>query len=120
MILEQSNNIIVFHRGDSFSFPVRLVGGHFPFVYDMELTGNDIVYFGIMEPHQLFENAIIQKVYTSDDLDTNGKLWVRLDPCDTVDLIPGVYYYSIKIVTNTKGGEKVFTLIQKTKCIILD
>ena len=38
----------------------------------------------------------------------------------TIDLIPGVYYYSIKIVTNTKGGEKVFTLIQKTKCIILD
>ena len=77
-----------------------------------------------MDPHQPFENAIVKKRYTKEDCDEMGNLFIRFNPEDTLDLLPGVYYYSIKLHKMTDNDEEhideVITIINKTKFIICD
>lgn len=122
MYIVDRNNVIILNRGDSISFPVEILGGKFPDEFRMELDSTDMVYFGLMEPHQLFEDAIIKKVYTSEDVNEEGCIDIRIEPIDTVDLLPGTYYYSVKLSSydREKDIEYVDTLIQKTKFIIVD
>ena len=53
-----------------------------------------------------------------------GNLFIRFNPEDTLDLLPGVYYYSIKLHKMTDNDEEhideVITIINKTKFIICD
>lgn len=117
------NNNIVLVRGDSFEFTVYIEddsidGG----IYTMK--DDDVLYFGIMDPNQPFECALVKKRYTVDDLDSEGNVNICLDPEDTLDLIPGIYYYSVKLhrMSNTSEEyvDKVLTVIQKTKLTIVD
>ena len=116
------NNVITLTRGDSLEFPVEVLRGEFPYERKVELDDTCIVYFGLMEPHQLFEDAILKKVYSEEDTNEDGDIIIKIDPIDTVDLFPGVYYYSVKLLSidNISGEEKVDTLIQKSKFILLD
>ena len=121
------NNIIVMNRGDTYEFDLT--------IYDdssidglYHLTGNDTLYFGVMLPHQPFETAIIRKRFTVEDLDEAGNLLISLEPEDTIDLNPGVYYYAIKLhieheesfEDTTEIFDKVITVINKTKLILND
>lgn len=75
-----------------------------------------------MDPHQPFENALIKKAFTKKDEDKYGNLYVTLQPEDTIDLIPGTYYYAIKAIY-TLGDEdevRIDTIIQRTKFIIVE
>ena len=125
------NNVIVLNRGDSFSFDLTLKdetseGGRY------KLQGNDVVYFGLMDPHQPFETAWVRKRYTVEDLDNpeTGNLVINLEPKDTINLIPGTYYYSVKLKmdhfeTDQETGEvshveRVITVINKTKFFLND
>lgn len=125
------SNIIVINRGDSFDFDLTInFGGE-----DSEryiLTGSDAVYFGIMDPGQPFETALVRKKYTVADTDAMGNLVISVNPEDTLDLVPGRYYYAVKLhmrhpeVDELSGKEtgkiidKVYTIINKTKFIICD
>ena len=77
-----------------------------------------------MDPHQLFEDALVKKRYTKDDCDEVGNLVITLKPEDTLDLFPGVYYYAIKLHKVADNEEEyideVITIINKTKFIICD
>lgn len=55
-------------RGDSLSLALFINKGNelYPVRYD--LTDDDTVYFALMEDGQLFENAILKKMYTSKTL----------------------------------------------------
>ena len=125
------NNVIVLNRGDSFSFDLTLndetaENGRYI------LKGNDAVYFGLMDPHQPFETAWVRKKYTVADLDDPevGNLVINLEPKDTIDLIPGIYYYSVKLKmdhTETDPDtqevthvDRVITVINKTKFFLND
>lgn len=123
------NNVIVLNRGDSFSFDLTLKdetseNGRY------KLQGNDVVYFGLMDPHQPFETAWVRKRYTAEDCDEAGNLVIELSPKDTIALIPGVYYYSVKLKmdhfeTDQETGEvshveRVITVINKTKFFLND
>lgn len=122
-----SKNIIILNRGDTLEFDLTIeddnaVGGRYI------LKDKDTVFFGVMDPHQPFEDALIKKMYTTKDIDSMGNLVIRLDPDDTLDLLPGVYYYAIKLhcksSANLVSGEpkidKVITVINKTKFILND
>jgi hypothetical protein len=125
------NNIIVMNRGDTYDFDLTIADaasedGRY------RLKGNDTVYFGLMDPGQPFETALVRKRYTKEDTDEMGNLVIIIDPEDTLDLFPGKYFYAVKLhldhdevdVTTGKSTgsrvDRVVTVINKTKFIICD
>ena len=92
-----SNGIITVNRGDAFDFPLTLNLGSSMIheKYNMEPT--DVLYLGIMEPNQQFETAIVRKMFTYEDLDEDNNIIINFWPEDTVCLIPGKYYYQVKL-----------------------
>ena len=106
MIMEQilNDNLIILNRGDSFSRPLFLNRGTSlqPMRYILsDGNGNpnkeDEVYFALMEPNQPFENAIVKKKYTYRDLNSNNDVVIELRPEDTCELIPGQYFFTVKL-----------------------
>jgi hypothetical protein len=85
-----------------------------------------------MDPGQSFEEALVRKVYTLEDCATMEDFVLKLEPEDTLDLLPGKYFYALKLHMDhietdslennyvSKEVDKVITLINKTKFIIND
>lgn len=115
-----NNGIITINRGDSFEFPLILNIGSSINRVEYKLKDTDVIYLGIMEPNQPFETAIIRKMFTSDDLDEDGNINIRFWPEDTVCLLPGKYYYQVKLQTDcfdpkcNKIRKDVETVVDKT------
>ena len=124
MFIYTPNNNIVMNRGDTYEFDLTIAdesskSGRY------ELIEDDAIYLGIMDTHQPFEDALVKKKYTADDTDEMGNLTIVINPEDTLDLIPGKYYYMVKLKMDhldDEGNkvEKVYTVINKTKFIICD
>jgi hypothetical protein len=124
------NNIIILNRGDTYEFDLTIdddasVDGRY------HLQGDDTIYLGIMDPGQPFEDALVRKKFTMEDADLNGNLTIVIEPGDTLDLLPGTYYYAVKIHLQHENiqpetGEllgyidKVHTVINKTKLFLND
>lgn len=110
------NGIIRINRGDSFELPVILNIGNSIKNSIYRLSENDVLYLGVMEPNQPFETAIVRKKITYVDQDEDGAIGVRFWPNDTACLLPGKYYYQIKLQTidPSTGREDVETVINKT------
>lgn len=117
------NGIITVNRGDSFRMPLVLnIGTKFE---PMRLTLDDysFVYFAVMEPNQPFENALIRKKFTKDDLLENGDILIKFKPQDTQCVLPGKYYYQVKLQKvnpNNADDYEVHTVIDKTLFYILE
>lgn len=116
-----NNGIVTVNRGDSFEFPVTIyVGKSVIETTSYVLQEGDMLYLGIMEPNQPFENALIRKKFTADDLDEDNQINIRFWPEDTLHVLPGKYYYQIKLQTTTvdpktnKLRNDVETIIDKT------
>lgn len=128
--MSTNNNIIALNRGDTYEFDLTIADetsadGRY------HIKGDDAIYFGIMDPHQPFENALVRKKFTVDNVDENGNLTIVIEPEDTLGLLPGTYYYAVKIHlqhenTDFATGEvleyvdKVNTVINKTKLFLND
>ena len=113
-------SIINMFRGDSLYIPLDIRNGSVMNYEQYNLTDNDIIYFGLMEPNQKFEDAILKKVLTASDIDEDNNLIIKLKPADTVDLLPGKYYYSIKLKQNSDNSYNVYTLLKETEFWILN
>lgn len=127
-----SNAILKMNRGDYFSFNISIEDDTQPSgIYDLQ--PNDILYFALLNPHENFEDAIILRGYTySDAYKTNtayGPIHIfniELSREDTINLTPGVYYYTFKLQKNAVSEElglkennaKLTTVIERTKFII--
>lgn len=111
-----NNGIVTVNRGDSFEFPITLNVGSSIDRTDYVLRQTDVLYLGIMEPNQPFETALIRKKFTHADLDSDNNIVIRFWPEDTVCVLPGKYYYQVKLQTiDEKTGRKdVETVIDKT------
>ena len=125
-----NNNMIIMNRGDTYDFDLIIDDVDSPDgIY--RLKGDDAVYFGIMDPHQPFEDALVKKRFTAEDVYPNGVLNIVIAPEDTLDLLPGTYYYSVKAHLQHDNfyyetGEflgrvdQVNTIINKTKLFLCD
>lgn len=115
------NNIIIMNRGDTYSFDFVIGDTDSP-TGRYTLQEGDAVYFGLMLPHQPFEEAILRKRITCDTEGAidNDRITVTIYPDDTIDLEPGVYYYAVKIRHPALPRDEVFTIINKTKFVIND
>lgn len=119
-----ASNIITMTRGDTYIFDVTLFDEWNP-NKRYEIQSGDVVYFGLMLPHQRFEDAILKKRFVYETSAFPGRIQIRIAPEDTVDLEPGVYYYAVKlkISSENEAGDNqtdVVTVINKTKFIIND
>ena len=120
------NNIITMNRGDYFSFNFLInVGTEMNPVYHT-LTGDEKLYIGVMEANQPFEVATIKKVFSVEDSNSDGSIDVVFETTDTLKLLVGNYYYSIKLnqpipETSSEATKDVITtIIPKTKFIIIE
>jgi hypothetical protein len=124
------NNMIVLNRGDTYEFDIIIEddsskdGRYY-------LQDEDAVYFGLMDPKQPFEDALVRKKFTAENQEDDGKIIITLYPEDTLDLLPGTYYYAVKAhlqhnYTHPITGEvvdyvdRVITIVNKTKFFICD
>lgn len=118
------NGIITLHRGDTFTIPisVNIGSGSHPEYYT--LKGNDTLYFAVLEPGQKWENAIIKKVLTANNVIGDSEPLIHFYSEDTEHLVPGNYYYEVKLqrmAENCRDGfEHVDTIIPRTKFIIME
>lgn len=128
-----NNGIITITRGDTFTTTIFINLGTELDPKQGRLGPNDKVCFAVCEPNQPFEHAIIKKVMTAEDLDENNNVILDFKHNDTQFLLPGVYYYQIKVyfpyghVDPEESGEEsglgeaeVHTIIPKTKFIIVE
>ena len=109
------NGIITLTRGDTFNYTFSLSddvkGGK------IILTEDDDIYFGLCEPNQLWENAIVKKVcekLVDDNNKYTGEYKLSLNSIDTQFLCEGKYYYSIKLRQIINEEEIVTTIKEKT------
>lgn len=115
-----ANIILTLNRGDSFDYPFFIDD---PSTEDHRyiMTDQDTLYFGLMDPRQPFEYALIKKRYTKQDFDDKHQVIIHFDPDDTIDLLPGNYYYMIKLKTELEGGHTIVqTIVNKRKFVIFD
>ena len=115
-----AKNIIKLNRGDSCEFTVNT-----------NLSDNAVAYFVLLYPHQRFEDAIIIKGYDHTDHiiehgANTGEILIKIEPKDTRQLTPGIYYYTVKLQKSGTPGvfdnrdepAEIRTIIDRTKFII--
>lgn len=116
-----NNKIVTLIRGDSFKSPIIINAGTFLEPIHYTLTKDDTLYFALMEPNQSFENAILKKVYTVDsEKDENGDTYLTFSSNDTENLLPGIYYYTIKLVTTVDNKTEANTIVPNTQFNIIN
>ena len=100
-------------RGDTLTLPIQINQGDnmYPILY--ELGEKDEVYFALMEPNQPWEQAILKKKFGYED-QIDGIIPLILRPSDTMCLLPGLYYYQIKVRIYQDDEYIVNTIIPKT------
>ena len=119
-----NNNIITMNRGDTFSMPLHINTGtkYAPDYY--VLTEEDKIYFALEEYNQPFEFALIRKEFGIESL-VDGNVLITLDSKDTECLLPGEYYYEIKLRhiyldDNDIEQEVIDTVVPRRKFIIIE
>jgi len=126
MFNKSPNGIITLNRGDTFTLeytPDLGRGVHHNY-YD--LKEGDHLYLAILEPGQKWENALLKRVYTIDHLKDphSNIILIHFYTEDTEYLVPGNYYYEIKlqrIAEHTDDGfESIDTVTPRTKFVILE
>lgn len=130
-----NNNVITMTRGDELIIPLRLFYNiderlsHIAFF----INKNDKVLFALCEPRQNFEDAIVKKVITYDEIEeynkekhSQGIVPIPFKGVDTEFLHTGNYYYTVKILRKSVWKDeqdsdgKLDTVISKTKFILID
>ncbi len=117
------NGIITVTRGDSFELPLMLNAGSNMDPLHYQITENSIIYFAVTEPNQPFEHALIKKRYDSSDVDEDGNVVITFRPQDTECVLPGKYYYQVKLQrfwSDDPEDYTVDTVIEKTQFFILE
>ena len=117
MFVKSLNNIICMNRGDTWStsIPINIGSTADPEYYN--LTANDYVYFGVMEPEKSFEHSIVCKKLDINNVTKENYVDITFDSIDTEYLQPGIYYYEVKLL---RPNDVVDTIIPKTKFIVVD
>ena len=110
-----NNGTIAVNRGDLFRAPLFINDGTVdePIRYSLLDNPDTKIYFSIMQPNELFENATIRKIFTVKDANSLGDVIITLTSRETYALRQGKYYYQIKAVLqdgtiNTITDKEIF------------
>lgn len=146
MLTISNNGIITVNRGDDFSVPLFINRGTelapvryvlkdddeiylgifsagADYLLDTDGTKffieDEITYLGIPEIDTYFENAVVRKTFTKDNLNENGDVILKFAHVDTRFLLPGNYYYQIRAKITKDDEEYINTVVRKTAFIVL-
>ena len=146
------NGIVTMNAGDYFELPLyaytkaednsgMLVPLKYSDIFDKKVDTE--LWFSIVEPFQPFEHGVVRKKVNKDtvyrtkrkEINKDGQeiyidnedLFIILNSSDTMDLLPGTYYYEVKLVEKTTSennhlcadGFKINTIIPRRKFFIL-
>lgn len=117
------NGIITMNRGDTWKTKIYVNVGTELDPQPCTLGSNDFIYFGVMEPNQPFDFALVRKKYDeSSAAEDEGWYNIGFDVEDTENLLPGTYYYEVKLLRARDGSDKVDvdTIIPRTKFVIYE
>ena len=121
------NGIITMNRGDTWKTKIYVNVGTELDPHGYPLKSNDYLYFGVMEPNQPFDRALIRKRYDASSAvgpseEDEGWYWIEFDVEDTEKVLPGTYYYEVKLLRARDDPDKVDidTIIPKTKFVIYE
>ena len=119
--IQSNSSIITHHRGDTLYQPIFINMGTYTRPSRYSLQPGDILYFGLMEPNTYFEYSILKKHFDyNSPKNAFGDTILMLEPQDTEFLIPGTYYYEVKLQQfDINGKEYVSTIIPKTLFYII-
>ena len=118
LFYEECNYILRINRGDDFLFTLYLNKGNEVYPQRYVLQENDKIYLGVMQPNQLFENAILKKVFTVNDLNEEGDIVIKLSSEDTFRLLEGKYYYEIKACFYNNNNPIIKTVVSRNQLFI--
>lgn len=119
------SGIVTVSRGDTFSINVFINLGTDLFPLKYILQPGDKLYFALMEPNQPFEHAIMRREFTNEDLNRDDEVVMNFPPDQTEYLMPGTYYYTVKLARknlNEESGSNsviVDTIIGNRKFILI-
>lgn len=118
-----NNGIIVINRGDNFSTQLFINKGESGIPENYVLSEWDRVYFSICEPNQSFEAGVVRKIFTYECLTEDNAVEITLKPSDTINLLPGTYYYEIKLklvynINDAENGFIIDTIVPRRKLVI--
>ena len=117
MYIIQKNNVITMNRGDTLRLSIPLYKNRLT-KERVEVEDEDIIFFGLMLPHQHFECAFLKKEFDLLNFDSEGNFILSLEPLETMNLTSGVYYYELKLLKHS--DDSITTLIPKTQFNIVD
>ena len=115
--------MITMNRGDTWDTEIYVNVGTELQPIPYTLKEDEYVYFGVMEPNQPFEFALIRKRISREDAcEDTGFYRIKFDVKDTECLMPGRYYYEVKLLRKDEetGDDKVDTIIPRTKFVIYE
>lgn len=118
------NGIITMSRGDTWKTEIFVNVGTELVPIGYTLKENEYLYFGLMEPNQPFEVALIRKRIdrTAVVEGDAGYYKINFEVEDTEHLLPGTYYYEVKLlrIDEDTGGNLIDTIIPRTKFVIYE
>ena len=119
--IDSNSTIIRINRGDSFEKPLFINNGDCLNPIRHIVEADEKVYFGVREPNKYWEQSILKQIYTSEsDKTEDGDIIIKINPNETEYLIPGMYYYEIKLVKYENDEVKqVRTVVPLTLFYIL-
>lgn len=119
MVCISSNGIIQMRRGDTWTLNLKLDLGTKMYPRPYTLQEGEYLYFGVMEANTAFKDALICKKLSKDDLidGTENEYKLEFVTKDTECVLPGTYFYETKLL---RSGDRIDTVIPKTKFILLD
>lgn len=99
MVSVGHNSVVSMNIGDTFEYPILINVGGKTQIERYTVGAGDTLYISLCEPNQPFELGLIRRVYNSTNWAKNAEgdvIW-KLSPEDTMHLVPGRYYYEIRI-----------------------
>lgn len=116
------NNIITLAKGDNFTYNYYVNSRTQICPERYILQENDKLYFALCEPNQPYEEALFIKEYTDENLNADGDVIIKFVPEDTKFLLPGKYYYTIKLDrwNAYEDAYEIYTLQERTLFYIIE
>lgn len=109
------NGIVTLIKGDTFHIVMDLNVGTPLQPLKFILENGDYVQFRLFRANNDWNNAVLIKQVTKDDLDNHGNAVFTFNSEDTEDLSCGTYYYQVKLFYTREETLKVITLMPRTK-----
>lgn len=115
-----TNGIVSLIRGDTFELPIELnIGSPLAPQY-ITLGQDDVVELRVFYANQQWENPIMRKSATSDNVSTDEKSVIFKFNGEMAYFEPGEYYYQVKAFYYVEDILRVVTLVPRTQFNILN